>query len=94
MLTIVRHIEYLLEHNDCVVVPGFGAFIGNIQSAKEDTTGQLLPPCRVLGFNNAITHNDGVLANSIMRRDGVSYEKAVSINDDGASDGRLRCGAD
>ena len=79
MLTIVRHIEYLLEHNDCVVVPGFGAFIGNIQSAKEDATGQLLPPCRVLGFNNAITHNDGVLANSIMRRDGVSYAKAVSI---------------
>ena len=80
MLTIIHHIEYLLRRNDCVVVPGFGAFVVQTRAAGIDEAGEmLLPPSRMLSFNGAIDHNDGMLASSIMRKESVSYDKAVDV---------------
>lgn len=80
MLTIIHHIEYLLRRNDCVVVPGFGAFVVQTRVAGIDEAGEmLLPPSRMLSFNGAIDHNDGMLASSIMRKESVSYDKAVDV---------------
>ena len=74
MLTILPHIEYLIRNNDCVIVPGFGAFISHIVPASLGEDGLLTAPCRLLGFNEALQHNDGLLANSLMRKSGVSYD--------------------
>lgn len=79
MLTILPHIEYLIRSNDCVIVPGFGAFISHTVPASLGEDGLLTAPCRLLGFNEALQHNDGLLANSLMRKSGVSYDKAVRM---------------
>ena len=47
------YISELLFLHDCVVLPEFGGFVGNNQSAKLNTiTGELLPPSKQLLFNN------------------------------------------
>ena len=79
MIKIISHIEYLLRRNECVVLPEFGAFIARYVSAKQGDDNQLLPPARVLGFNEAVVCNDGLLVNSIMRKEKVSYDKAMSM---------------
>ncbi len=37
----------------------------------------LMPPGRTVGFNPAINHNDGLLATSVARATGMSYDTAV-----------------
>lgn len=81
MLTILPHIEYLLRDNDCVIVPGFGAFISHRSSAVVEN-GMLIGPKRLLGFNEALQHNDGLLVNSIMRKAGISYDRAIRVISD------------
>lgn len=77
MLTTIGHIEHLLRNHDCVVIPGFGAFIAHSEIASRKGEETILPPSRTVNFNSAITHNDGLLANSFMMRDSISYDKAV-----------------
>lgn len=81
MISITRHIEYLITCHDCVIVPGWGAFIAHSSSAHiiEDPAGAtiLMPPTRTLSFNPGINHNDGLLVTSVMRREGLSYETAL-----------------
>lgn len=79
-MNIIRHIEYLLQQNDCVVVVGLGAFICHEVQA-ETNQGTCCPPKRTLSFNSAIMHNDGLLCNSIMRMEGCSYRVASEAID-------------
>ena len=76
MNQIGRHIEFLVRYNDCVIIPGLGAFISQHQSAIVEEGGLLLPPTRRLGFNPSLIHDDGLLASSIVRKNGVSYDVA------------------
>lgn len=78
MFSIIEHIEYLTMCHDCVVIPGWGAFIANYSVAEYDVTRSVFGrPCRAIGFNSAIKHNDGLLAQSLMRREGLSYDEAM-----------------
>ena len=77
MNLIGRHIEYLVRYNDCVVVPGWGAFISRYQPAVLGKDGKFLPPTRSLSFNQSLTHDDGLLASSIVRKSKVSYDAAM-----------------
>lgn len=82
MISINDHIRYLLMHHDCVVVPGFGAFVMQTDSASFDaSTGCFMPPCRQVGFNAEVRHDDGMLAASVARREGVSYDVARKLID-------------
>ncbi len=65
-----------MEH-DCVIVPGLGAFVADRRSASVSGS-QMLPPHRSVGFNPSIAHNDGLLATSISRQSGLSYDAAMS----------------
>lgn len=77
---ITEHIEYLIARHDCVVVPGWGAFVAQYKAAAIDAEkGIILPPMRSIGFNNAVNHNDALLASSIMRRQKIGYEAASQI---------------
>lgn len=70
------HIEYLLHYHGCVIVPGLGAFLSVRKSAEIDkAAGLIKSPYREICFNAAIINNDGMIANSIARRNGVSFEK-------------------
>lgn len=68
MQELILHIDYLLRRHGCVTVPGIGAFIASVQSAYIDSDGAIRPPCRILVFNPAINHNDGLLSASYARR--------------------------
>lgn len=69
MIQIGQHIEFLLMEHDCVVVPGLGAFLIHYTPAYFDAdTETFMPPSRTLGFNPEVNINDGLLADSVMRR--------------------------
>lgn len=80
MNRLSEHISYLLTRHDCVVVPGWGAFIAaRIPAAFDAAVGRFMPPRRELTFNASISGQDGLLATSVSRREGVAYAKAVSL---------------
>lgn len=80
MNNVIRHIEYLISRLDCVIVPGFGAFLAQYQSAHLDpASSTLFPPRRSFTFNSSLNTNDGILANSISRALGISYDRAVKV---------------
>jgi len=79
VISIIQHIQYLILKHDCVVVPGFGAFVSRYVGAAFSAAGDAVtPPTRELSFNSLLTHDDGLLIGSITRREGVSYECARS----------------
>ncbi|MDE7096915.1 MAG: hypothetical protein K2O47_05420 [Muribaculaceae bacterium] len=71
------HIEYLLTRHDCVIVPGFGAFIASEADAHFDMdNGIVMPRRREISFNSSVVTDDGLLSHSIARREHLSYEEA------------------
>lgn len=67
----------LLQFNECVTIPEFGAFVVNPSSAQIDMAkNRLTPPGIKVSFNKNITSNDGLLANAISINEGISYEDA------------------
>ncbi len=78
MENLLRHISYLIERHDCVVIPGIGAFLGHSQSARFDAEASVLyPPCREISFNGDITFDDGLLVSSYARRQSINYTSAL-----------------
>lgn len=80
MISLIEHIEYLASTHDCVIIPGLGAIIAQYNhSYYDDKIGAFRAPTRSLSFNETIITNDGLLANSIARREGKSYEKSLAL---------------
>lgn len=78
MIRLTEHIAYLLTRHDCVIVPGWGAFIAQRTSASFDSvTGVFTPPRRSITFNATIADTDGLLASSVSRREQMPYARAV-----------------
>ncbi len=74
------HIEYLLTRHDCVIVPGIGAFIATETEAFIDLErGVIRPRRREISFNSSVVTDDGLLAHSIARHEGMAYEEARRI---------------
>lgn len=72
-----QYISDLLYLHDCLIVPGFGAFVGNpLPSELKENEFRITPPSKQIAFNINIRHNDGLLANYISRKEGVSYDVA------------------
>ncbi len=70
----------LLEDHDCVIIPGFGGFIGNYQPARIDPVHHTFhPPSKQLLFNVNLRHNDGLLASHLSVQHGISYAEAMSF---------------
>lgn len=78
---ISLHIEYLLRHHDCVIMPGIGAFLRTKAAAVCDGEGTVRPPRLQICFNSSITSSDGLLSHSLARRNKISFEQAsVMVN--------------
>lgn len=78
MIPLERHIEILLLSHDCVIVPGFGGFVAHHSSAYYDESScELLPPYRTLGFNPSIQMNDSLLVQSYIDTYDLSYPEAL-----------------
>lgn len=82
MFTLNDHIEYLMMHHDCVVIPGWGALVAQYSGPLYDTRASRFDkPMRKVGFNASVSHNDGLLAQSLVRRERVTYDEAVRLID-------------
>ncbi len=78
MIRLDKHIEILLLEHDCVIVPGFGGFVSHHVDAHWDSNDNMfLPPSRTLGFNNQLTLNDSLLAQSYVDTYDMSYPEAL-----------------
>ena len=78
-MNIEHYIGQLLYRYQCVTVPGFGAFLTEIQSAQwVESANSFYPPKKMISFNTNIKNNDGLLANHIARAEKTSYEYAIS----------------
>jgi len=74
------HIARLLEEHDCVILPGFGGFIGNYAPARIDPVSHsFIPPAKKILFNINLRQNDGLLYNRIVTDEGVSYADALIL---------------
>lgn len=78
-MKIEQYISQLLYRHQCVTVPGFGAFLTEIQSAHvHENTNSFYPPKKVISFNSQLKNNDGLLANHIAQVEKTTYESAVA----------------
>ena len=63
----------LLYRNDCVIVPGLGAFITRrVASSYDEQRGLMLPPRKEVAFNPDLRHTDGLLADFMTARGAAS----------------------
>lgn len=77
---VIRHIEYLVQRHDCVVLPKWGAFIAHYQPACYDEALDVMyPPLREVSFSSSVGYDDGLLASSIARRESVAFSRAAQI---------------
>jgi len=77
---ITPFIRELLFGHDCVIVPGFGGFIGNyIPAAIDKSNGTFYPPVKKISFNRNLNHNDGLLVGRITGTSGVTYGDARNL---------------
>jgi hypothetical protein len=78
-MKIELYIAQLLYRYQCVTVPGFGAFLTEIQSAQLiEGSNSFFPPKKRIAFNTNLKNNDGLLANHIALAEKTSYEYALS----------------
>jgi len=76
-LDITAFIRELLFGHDCVIVPGFGGFIGNYTPAHIDkSVGTFYPPVKQISFNRNLNHNDGLLVGRISGALKINYGDA------------------
>lgn len=75
---MTNYISELLYRYECVVLPGFGAFITQRQPARiQPDSNKFFPPQKTLSFNQQLTKNDGLLANHLVEVEKISYKNAV-----------------
>lgn len=73
-------ISRLLEEHDCVILPGYGGFIGNYAPARIDPVSHsFIPPSKKILFNINLKQNDGLLCNRLVTDAGVSYADALVL---------------
>lgn len=78
-MKIEIYIAQLLCRYQCVTVPGFGAFLTEIESSQlNQSTSTFSPPRKMISFNSQVKNNDGLLANHIAQVEKTSYDFAVS----------------
>ncbi len=80
IMKIEHYLSQLLYRYQCVTVPGFGAFLTEIQSAAvQESNNNFYPPKKVVSFNAYLKNNDGLLAHHISQSERISYESAVDL---------------
>ncbi len=90
-MDIIAVIRELLFRHDCVVLPGFGGFIGNYSSARTDrSTNTFYPPVKLISFNRNLNHNDGLLTATVSARAGLKFNEAANLVEEFISDIKRR----
>jgi cell division protein FtsN len=78
-MQLENHISSLLKQHNCVIVPEFGGFIANYESAWINASrGIIYPPHKQVLFNANLIQNDGLLANELVQAMMISYADALA----------------
>ena len=77
-MTIFNDIQELLYQNDCVIIPGFGAFILKSHSAYIEYN-VFYPPKKTVSFNSMLNENDGLLVKHISNKRDISYKDSLKL---------------
>lgn len=90
-MDITAFIRELLFGHDCVIVPGFGGFIGNYTPAQVDrSSGTFYPPVKQISFNRNLNHNDGLLVGRISSSLNITYGDARTFVENYVTDLRKK----
>ena len=74
---INKHISFLLCEHNCVVIPDFGGFVANYESARIDSRSHFMyAPKKSIVFNKSLQNNDGLLVNEIASCEGLTFKQA------------------
>jgi nucleoid DNA-binding protein len=77
-MQLATYINDLLFRYECVIIPGFGAFLTQYHSAKiDESSNTFTPPGKLVSFNRQLQTNDGLLANYIATIENCSYETSL-----------------
>ena len=75
--SINTHISFLLCEHNCVIIPGFGGFVANYESARIDRRSHIMyAPKKTIVFNKSLQNNDGLLVNEVASCEGLSFKQA------------------
>jgi hypothetical protein len=76
-MRVEGYIQQLLYRYECVIVPGFGAFVTQKNtSIYNSRVHKFTPPTRSITFNKAIQNHDGLLAETIAKGESMDFESA------------------
>ena len=76
-MQLATYIKDLLYRYECVIIPGFGAFLTQKESARIDNSHVFYPPGKTILFHRQLQTNDGILANYLASVENCSYELAL-----------------
>lgn len=77
-MQIATYISDLLYRHECVVLPGYGAFISRRVPAQHFASSHTIyPPKKGLTFNAQIKQNDGLLVNYVAAVASIPYQEAI-----------------
>ena len=77
-MQLTTYITDLLYRYECVIIPGFGAFLTRYKSAHIDSASNTFhPPSKIVTFNKQLQANDGLFANYVASAEKCSYETAL-----------------
>ena len=79
---VEHYLNELLYRYNCVVIPGFGAFLTQKKSAVlHKASNTFYPPTKLLSFNKQLTSNDGLLVSYMAQSEKQGYEAMLtSVN--------------
>jgi hypothetical protein len=79
-MRVEHYIAELLYRYNCVVVPDFGAFLAQTQSARINAaTNVIYPPSKSISFNEQVSSNDGLLISHIAEAENSDYEAILQL---------------
>ncbi|MEZ5146056.1 MAG: hypothetical protein R2759_02935 [Bacteroidales bacterium] len=73
-MDISFHISELLFEHDCVIIPGFGGFVGHYSPAKIHPISHTFPPSKIFYLTQNSPMTMGLLLDYISQRENVSYQ--------------------
>lgn len=77
-MQLATYVNDLLYRYECVIIPGFGAFLTQYRSARIDSESHTFyPPGKTISFNKQLQTNDGLLANYIASVEHCNYSEAL-----------------
>lgn len=90
-MVLYKYVYQLLRTNDCVIIPEFGGFVANYNSAKINFNNQeFFPPSKRIAFNQSLNSNDGLLINHISKFEKLTWQEASKLVSNFVSDLNLQ----